>query len=101
MPDSVEIPAPDSTTTFPPETTRSTSARLVVRGSGSPVGTQVRVGLVRTDPAYVRSRRSDLALTPGPPGRTTFAGMTRRQWITLDVAATVVVVLVLSVLAVR
>src|SRR5438067_9107889 len=52
MPDSVDSPAPLSTTTRPWPTTRTTSSRLVVRGAGSPVAVQLSVGRVRTLAAY-------------------------------------------------
>src|ERR1041384_2293961 len=53
MPDSVEMPAPLSTSTPPSATIGTTSARVEVRGSDGPRFDQVRVGLVRTSPAYV------------------------------------------------
>src|SRR4051812_7725634 len=53
MPDSVDRPAPLSTTTRRRATVSTTSSRLVVRGRGAPVAVQVRVGRVRTNRAYV------------------------------------------------
>src|SRR3954451_2016168 len=55
MPDSVEIPAPLSTTTPPSPTTSATGATSVVPGSNestSGPGDQVNVGRERTAPAY-------------------------------------------------
>src|SRR5689334_3644492 len=56
MPDSVDRPAPLSTRTPPPATIGITPVRVEVRGSDGPEGDQVRVGLVRTSPMYVRVR---------------------------------------------
>lgn len=52
MPDSVDSPAPLSTTTRPARTIGTTSSTTAVRANGSPVGVQLSVGRTRMPEGY-------------------------------------------------
>src|SRR3954447_25720099 len=80
MPDSVEMPAPLSTSTPPVPSASATGSRFVVRGGTASAGVQLRVGRMRMSPGYgtgrIRSfapisrmaRRAGVAeVPPGPP----------------------------------